>query len=316
MKINKDSTILLFGSGGFLGRHVVAALEEAGFANIMAVGRSQCDVTEQDQVRRLFARHRPEAVINCAGVVGGIKANEKNPAVFCYDNLMMGTMLLHEAYRSGARKYLACICGCGYPNDAKSPIKEEYLWQGYPHPISAPYSIAKKMTVVQAQAYRQQYGFNSVVLVPGNMYGPYDNFHLEDAHVIPALLHRTFLAKREKAPRLMVWGSGVPVRDFVYAGDVARALVVALLHYDGAEIINISSGRGVSIRALAERIVSVCGYDGELCFDSSKPDGQLHKVFSVDKMERLLDYRPATSLSEGLKKTFTWFVAHYPDARK
>ena len=314
--MNKNTKILITGSTGFLGRHVANVLKKMGFNNLIPLRAFDYDLCEQVQVRRLFNKYKPEVVINLAGVVGGINANEKRPAQFCYDNLLMGTLVLHEAFQNGALKYITCICGCGYPAETPSPIKEEYLWDGYPFPTSAPYSIAKKMSVVQAHAYRMQYNFESIILVPGNMYGPYDNFHQKDSHVIPALIRRVYEAKQNNMDSITVWGSGQPVRDFVYVEDVAEGLVKALQIYDSDEIINISSGEGVSIKDLITIITEIAEYSGEIVFDKSKPDGQAHKVFNVEKMRAVLDFECKTGLREGISKTYCWFCENYATARR
>lgn len=306
-----DGSILVTGSDGFVGRNVISVLKNRGYSDVTGVDRSEADLRSKSEVRNLFEEIKPDVVINLAGVVGGILANKKRPAEFYYDNLLIGTHVMHESHRSGVNKYLACICGCAYPEEVESPIHESSLWDGYPHESSAPYSSAKKMTVVQAEAYRKQYDFNSVILCPGNLYGPHDNFHPEDAHVIPALIRRVYEAKREGRESLTVWGTGKPVRDFVYVEDVAKAIVHALETYDGDKVINISSGRGITIKNLVQTLVEVAGFDGSLEWDTDKPDGQMHKVFDVTRMKEILDFRCETTLEEGLRKTYEWFSNNY-----
>lgn len=305
--------MLLTGADGFVGHNVLNQLRDQGYGNVIPVTHDDVDLRDRDEVRSLFEEKEPDVVVNLAGVVGGILANEKRPAKFYYDNLLIGTHVMHEANRVGVEKFLACICGCAYPDDAESPIKEEELWQGYPHGSSAPYSTAKKMTVVQAEAYKKQHDLNSVVLCPGNLYGPYDNFHPEDSHVIPALIRRVYEAREEGRKSLTVWGTGKPVRDFVYVKDVARAIVHALEHYNGDKVINISSGNGITIKKLIETIVDVAGYTGELDWDTDKPDGQMHKVFDVTRMKEILDFECEISLREGIRETFNWFDQHYEE---
>ncbi|MFA7295958.1 MAG: GDP-L-fucose synthase [Dehalococcoidia bacterium] len=301
--------VLVTGGSGFLGKPLLEVLRERGYRDVVAPSHADYDLTEQDQVRRMFADVRPAAVIHLAGLVGGIMVNKERPGDFFYQNLAMGTLVQHEAWRAGAEKFMTCIGGCSYPGDAPSPIGEDTLFQGYPQAESAPYALAKAMSVVQAQAYRQQYGFNSVVLVPGNMYGPYDHFDLQNSHVIAALTRKFVEAVESGATSVEVWGSGRPTRDFVYVDDVARVLVQALEEYDGAEIANISSGTQVSIRELAETLRDITGFTGDLVFDASKPDGQLFKGFDVTRMRELLHASCDTSLRDGLAKTVEWFKA-------
>lgn len=270
---------------------------------------------EQTNVRRLFADFQPQIVFHFAALVGGILADKRFPADFFYRNLIMNTMVFHQAYLSGVDKYITCMCGCSYPKDVVSPIGEDTLFYGYPQPESAPYALAKSMNVVQSEAYRRQYGFNSIVLVPGNMYGPYDNFNLEDSHVIPALIRKVFEAKRDNQPQMVNWGSGKPTRDFVYVGDVAQAIVYAAETYDSSEIINISSGTETSIKELVDLVVDIMGYPGQVVWDKSKPDGQLRKIFAVDRLHSILNFTCQTSLKDGLRETIRWFEANYNSAR-
>jgi GDP-L-fucose synthase len=281
----------------------------------MTAKHKDYDLTEQRAVRRMFAECSPEIVLHLAGYVGGILANKERPADFFYRNLMMNTMVLHEAYLSGVQKFVCLIGGCSYPSHAPDPIKEEYLWEGYPQPESAPYSMAKKMLVVQSESYRRQFGFNSIVLVPGNVYGPYDNFNLEDSHVIPALIRKVYEAKRDGAEAVAVWGSGKPIRDFIYASDAVEGVLLAAETYNSSEIVNISSGEETSIRNLVESIVRLMDFKGSLIWDTSKPDGQARKRFDVTRMQNVLGFKPKTSLEKGLKLTIEWFAKNYEKAR-
>ncbi|MFQ5879135.1 MAG: GDP-L-fucose synthase family protein [Dehalococcoidia bacterium] len=310
----QDKRVLVTGASGFLGRHLVEVLAEKGCQPITPTHK-EYDLVEQAEVGRLLADFRPQMVFHLAALVGGIWTNQRRPGEFFYNNAMMTTMVMHEAWRAGVAKLVTCIGGCSYPATAAVPIREESLWEGYPQAESAPYALAKRMAVVQAQAYRDQYGFNAVVLVPGNMYGSYDNFNLEEAHVIPALVRRFHEAKEKDAPWVVVWGSGRPTRDFVYVRDVAEALAYAAEHYDGADIINISSGTEVSIQELAETIAWLVGYQGQIAWDATKPDGQMRKVFATQRMERLLGFRATTPLEEGLRTTIGWFQENYALAR-
>jgi GDP-L-fucose synthase len=306
--------ILVTGSTGFIGRNLTPMLEKAQY-QLLAPRRSDYDLTEQDHVRRLFADTHPDIVFHLAGLVGGILVNKEKPAQFCYQNLIMGTTVLHEAWRAGVGKYIGLIGGCSYPAEAPSPISEKELWNGYPQSESAPYSVAKKMTVTLAQSYRRQYGFNAIILVPGNIYGPEDNFDLENSHVIPALIRKFHKAKLSGQDEVVAWGSGKPIRDFIYIQDACEAILLAASKYDGSEIINISSGVQTSIGELVLTIAELVGYTGKIRWDTSKPDGQMFKGFDVTRMREWLGYSCQTSLREGLAKTIAWFESNYGSAR-
>jgi len=306
--------VLVTGASGFVGRNLVPLVERTG-CEVIAPTRQECNLLEQDQVRRLLADARPHLVFHLAGLIGGILANKRFPGDYCYQNLLMGTLMLHEAWRAGVEKYITLIGGCSYPATAPSPIPETELWNGYPQPESAPYSLAKKMSVVQAQAYRQQYGFNAVVLAPGNLYGPYDNFDLENSHVIPALIRKLSEARINAQDEVVVWGSGKPIRDFIYVEDACQAIILAAEAYNSSEIVNISSGVQTTIKELAEIIAELTGYRGRIRWDASKPDGQMYKGFDVTRMRKRLGYDCRTSLREGLKKTIAWFESNCATAR-
>jgi GDP-L-fucose synthase len=306
--------ILLTGASGFVGHLLRHELETVG-VRPQTPGRADYDLTDQAQVRRLYVDLRPQVVFHAAGLVGGILANREAPADFFYVNLMMNTMMLHEACRAGVEKFICLIGGCSYPQDAPNPIREESLWDGYPQPESAPYSLAKKMLVVQSEAYRRQHGFDSIVLVPGNVYGPYDNFNLQNSHVIPATIRKAYEARQEGRKLFTAWGSGAPVRDFIYADDAARAIVLAAQTYSRSEIINISSGVPTTIRELVESIFRLSGFEGEVRWDASKPDGQMYKGFDVTRMRTILGFEPEVPLEEGLRRTIQWFADNYQTAR-
>jgi GDP-L-fucose synthase len=268
---------------------------------------------EQQAVRRLLADTQPEIVFHLAGLIGGILANKNRPAEFCYQNLLMVTTVLHEAWQAGVKKYVTLIGGCSYPATAPSPIVEDALWNGYPQAESAPYSLAKSMSVLQARAYRQQYNFDAIVLVPGNLYGPHDNFDLTNSHVIPALIRKFHKAIQTGQPEIVAWGSGKPVRDFVYVKDACAAILLAAEQYSSGEIINISSGVQTTIRELVETIALLMEFKGRIRWDDTKPDGQMYKGFDVTRMREWLGYDCPTPLSEGLKNTIAWFAAQTPD---
>lgn len=306
--------VLVTGATGFVGSNLVPLLRQTG-CDLVTPTRAEFDLLEQAQVRAMLAKYKPDLVFHLAGLIGGIGANKARPAEFCYQNLLMGTMMLHESWRAGVKKYITLIGGCSYPANAPNPIKETELFNGMPQPESAPYSLAKAMSVVQAEAYRRQYGFNAIVLVPGNIYGPHDNFNLENSHVIPALIRKFVEAQRTGAREVVVWGTGKPVRDFVYIRDVCEAIILAAERYNRPEIINISSGQPVSIRELVEMIADLVGYQGQIVWDVCRPDGQLFKGFDVTRMREWLGYECRTPLREGLRLTIEWFKSNPPGLR-
>ena len=300
--------MLVTGATGFVGSNFVPLLKKAG-CELATPTRRDYDLLEQAQVRRMFQDHRPDLVLHFAGLIGGIGANKSRPAEFCYQNLLMGTLMLHESWRAGVQKYLTLMGGCSYPARAPSPIRETELFNGMPQAESAPYSLAKAMSAIQAEAYRRQNGFNAVVLVPGNLYGPFDNFDLNNSHVIPALIRKYLEAKAAGKPEVVAWGSGRPTRDFVYVTDVCEAVLLAAEKYNASDIINLSSGHAVSIKELTETVAELTGYTGRVVWDASKPDGQLYKGFDVTRMKTLLSYECRTSLRDGIQKTIEWYLS-------
>jgi len=304
--------LLVTGATGFLGRNLLEALAKAGYTNVTALSSKDYNLLEQADVRRMFAEHQPELVVHLAALSAGIKANAERPADFYYVNLLMQTMVMHEAWRAGVRKYLTCMGGCSYPAHAPSPINEREMWNGFPQIESAGYSMAKKMNLVQAWAYRVQHHFNAVVTVPGNMYGPFDNYNANESHVIPALIRKVYEALARGDKEIVAWGTGAPVRDFVYVKDVARALVVTLEQYDGDEFFNISSGTQTTIKELYDTVVAQMGFPGAVRWDTARPDGQLFKGFDVARMQDLIGVACATTLRDGLAETIAWFKANYP----
>jgi GDP-L-fucose synthase len=306
--------VLVTGARGFVGSSFVPLLEKKN-CELIKISRTDYNLTEQSEVRRMFAETKPEVVFHLAGLIGGIMANKMYPADYSYQNLIMGTTMMHEAYQAGVEKYVSLIGGCSYPAHAPSPIKETELWNGYPQAESAPYSLAKAMSVVQAQAYRKQYGFNAIVLVPGNLYGPNDNFDLENSHVIPALVRKYYEARQNGVDEITAWGTGRPTRDFIYVEDACEAILKAAEIYNGEEIINISSGKETTIKELVETVADVVGFKGTINWDTTKPDGQMYKGFDVARMREWLGFECKTSLREGLEKTFKWYEENHSTAR-
>jgi GDP-L-fucose synthase len=300
--------ILITGATGFLGHHIAEAVRAAyPGRDVVAVGSREADLLVPGEPDRLVREIRPDCVVHLAAKSGGILTNRERPADFFYENIVMNTHMLEAAYRHGVKKYLTLMGGCSYPARAVSPIGEDQMWDGYPQMESAGYSMAKKMNLVQSWAYRVQHGFNSVVLVPGNVYGEWDNFNFREGHVVPSLLRRCLEAKEQGAPSISAWGSGRPTRDFVYAGDVAALIPWFLENYDSSDPVNLSSGTRISIRELTETVCRVVGYEGEIVWDASKPDGQMDKIFDVSKLHGMGLSCP-TPLEEGLRRTAAWFL--------
>ena len=300
------SNILVTGATGFLGRHVVAALNEHTSAKVTGVNRSDFDLLKDDELQDMLTSIKPDAVIHLAAKVGGIIANRDYPADFYYENIMINTRMFDACFRHDIPKFLTFMGGCSYPATATSPIGEDQMWQGYPQIESAPYSTAKKMMLVQSASYRKQYDYNSVVLIPGNVYGEYDNFNEEYSHVIPAMIRRYIEAREAGKPSIYCYGSGRPTRDFVYAPDVAKLIPWFLENYNSSEPVNLSSGTRTAIKDLAETIKELTGYKGTLDWDTSQPDGQMDKIFATDRMKGL-GLSCDTSLHDGLSATIKWF---------
>ena len=301
--------VLITGGGGFFGSHVVEKLRTRDAASLYVARQRDYDLTREEQVVRLFVEHSSDIVVHLAGYVGGLGANKARPADFYYRNLMMNTLTLHHAWKSGVRQVVTAASGCGYPDRAPLPMKESDLWNGLPEAASAPYALAKRMLHTQALAYWRQHRFLTTVVVPGNLYGPYDNFDLENAHVIAALTRKVVEAVDGQQAQLVVWGSGRPTRDFVYAGDVAAGLLRAAEAYREPELVNLSSGQDTSIAEVVRTLVDLTGFRGEVVWDASRPDGQARRLLDARKAQADLGWQATTSLRDGLAKTLAWYRA-------
>lgn len=310
----KMKRIVVTGSTGFLGRHLMPELRERyGSEHVVGLSSADYDLLDPREVERMFVEQEPDVLVHLAAYSGGIGANRAFPADFFYRNSLFVSLMFEGAARHQVKKMIYTMGGCSYPASATSPIGEDQMWAGYPQPESAGYSAAKKMGIVASAAYRQQYGLNSVVLIPGNLYGEYDNFRTAESHVVPAMIRRYYEVQRSQATSIMMWGDGSPTRDFVYAGDVARCIPWFIEHYDSSEPVNISSGTSTSIRLLAETIRDKMGWDGRIEWDTTKPNGQMVKIFGTERL-RGLGLSCDTPLEVGLEKTITWLKNNYAAA--
>ena len=298
--------VTVTGGRGFLGRHVVPLLESQGAA-VTTFSSSDYDLTKQADVARMYSDQRPEIVIHLAARVGGIGANRDNPGSFFYDNAMMGMELMEQARHHEVTKFVQVGTVCAYPKFAPIPFSEDDLWNGYPEETNAPYGLAKKMLLVQAQAYREQYGFNGIYLLPVNLYGPGDNIDLHNSHVIPALIRKSLEAREAKAASVEVWGTGSATREFLYVEDAARAIILAAEKYNKADPVNIGSSQEISIKELVELIVELTGFDGKIAWDHSKPDGQPRRKLNVDRAWKEFGFRSSTAFRDGLRETIRWY---------
>lgn len=303
--------IIVTGATGFLGRHLLPILKSTyGEDHVVGLSTKDFNLLKEEQVEGLFEFYKPETVIHLAAYSGGIGANSQYPADFFYKNSLFVTLMFEAAAKFGVKKLIYPMGGCSYPATAKSPISEDQMWNGYPQSESAGYSVAKKMGIVTSHAYRQQYGLNSVVLIPGNMYGEYDNFRDKESHVVPAMVRRYYETQLKNESTITMWGDGSAIRDFVYAGDVARLIPWFIENYDSSEHINLSSGVQTSIKDLATTIKNKMLWQGAIEWDTTKPNGQLMKLFDVKKLNGLGLSCP-TSLEEGLDKTIFWLKNNY-----
>ena len=303
----KDKRVLVTGGSGFLGSFVVEKLGEKGCQDIFVPHSEEYDLRQLDAIQSLLKDTKPNMIIHLAARVGGIGANRAHPAEFFYDNLMMGVQLMHESWHVGIKKFVAVGTVCAYPKFTPVPFREDDLWNGYPEETNAPYGLAKKMLLVQAQTYRQQYGFNAIYLLPVNLYGQRDNFDLESSHVIPALIRKCIEADKKNDKKIVVWGTGKPTREFLYVEDAAEGILLAAEKYNWSEPVNLGSGMEISIRDLVYLIARLTGFKGEIVWDDTKPDGQPRRCLDTSRAERLFGFRARTSFEDGLRGTIEWY---------
>ena len=308
--------LLVTGAGGFLGRHVTRELERRGVTQLFAPRKAEFDLTREADVRRVYEAARPHVVVHLAAVVGGIGANRESPGRFFYQNVMMGALMMEQARLAGVEKFVGVGTICAYPKLAPVPFLERDLWNGYPEETNAPYGIAKKMLLVQGQAYRQEYGFNAIHLLPVNLYGPHDNFDPSSSHVIPALVRKCVEAIEAGAGEMVCWGTGNATREFLYVEDCAEAIVLAAERYDRPEPVNLGAGFEMSIRDLAELIAELTGFSGRMVFDRTKPDGQPRRSLDVTRARNSFGFAATTDFRTGLKRTIEWYQAQrHPASR-
>jgi GDP-L-fucose synthase len=300
--------IVVTGGAGFLGSFVVEALTARGCQNVFVPRSREYDLVDMSAVRRLLDDARPDVIIHLAARVGGILANQQNPGRFFYDNLMMGVQLLDESRRFGVEKFVATGTICAYPKHTPVPFREDDLWNGYPEETNAPYGLAKKMLLVQSQAYRAQYGFSSVVLFPVNLYGPRDNFDLTTSHVIPALIRKVVEAMRAGRDEVPIWGDGTPTREFLYVADCAEGIVLATERFDDSQPVNLGSGQEISIATLAQQIGNILGFRGRFVYDQSRPNGQPRRALDCSRADKLFGFRATTGFETGLRRTIDFYL--------
>lgn len=302
-----DRKVCVTGGAGFLGSFVQETLRARGAVDVFVPHIEDYDLTDVDNSRRMLDDAEPDIIIHLAALAGGIGANRARPAEFFYKNLMMGVPLMHEAWKFGVKKFVAIGTICAYPKFTPLPFREENLWDGYPEETNAPYGLAKKMLLVQAQAYREQYGFNAIYLLPVNLYGPQDNFNLETSHVIPALIRKMIEAQQRGDERVVLWGDGSPTREFFYAGDAAMGIAMAAERYNRSEPVNLGSGMEIRIKDLAEMIARLTDFQGEIVWDTTKPNGQPRRALDVSRAKEYFGFKAKMPFEEGLHRTIAWF---------
>ncbi len=303
----RNRRVCVTGGAGFLGSFVVEKLRQRGVKDVFVPRIEEYNLVQQESIIRMLDVARPDVIIHLAAHVGGIGANRERPAEFFYDNLMMGAQLMHQSWQRGVAKFVAIGTVCAYPKFTPVPFKEEELWNGYPEETNAPYGLAKKMLLVQAQAYRQQYGFNAIYLLPVNLYGPRDNFDRRSSHVIPAIIRNVLEAQANGQDEIVQWGDGSPTREFLYVEDAAEGILLAAESYDGSEPVNLGSGREISIKDLAALIGRLCGFNGRFVWDTSKPNGQPRRCLDTSRAEKYFGFRAQTDFEEGLRRTINWY---------
>lgn len=304
----QNKRVCVTGGAGFLGSYIIQKLEDRGAADIFIPRIEEYDLVNKDDILRMLNDAQPDLIIHLAALAGGIGANRARPADFFYINLMMGVQLMHEAWKQCVEKFVAIGTICAYPKFTPLPFKEENLWNGYPEETNAPYGLAKKMLLVQAQAYREQYDFNAIYLLPVNLYGPRDNFDLKTSHVIPALIRKYIEAKEHGEDQVVLWGDGSPTREFLYVEDAAEAILLASEHYNSSEPVNLGSGKEISIKDLAHLIAELTGYEGQLVWDTSKPNGQPRRALDISRAEEYFGFNAQMPFDEGLRRTIEWYM--------
>ena len=302
--------VCVTGGAGFLGSVVVSRLRDQGASEIIVPRKADYDLVKGEDVRRLLKDTRPDVILHLAANVGGIGANRAHPAEFFYDNLMMGVQLLHAAWQASVEKFVAIGTVCSYPKFAEVPFREDEIWDGYPEETNAPYGLAKKMLLVQSQAYRLQYDFNSIYLIPVNLYGPGDNFDLETSHVAPALIRKCIEARERGDETVSIWGDGSPTREFLYVDDAAEGILLGAEQYEGSDPVNLGSGAEISIKEMSEKIATLTGFKGRLQWDTSRPNGQPRRSLDTSRAEREFGFTAETPLDAGLERTVLWYEQH------
>ncbi|HKS42821.1 MAG TPA: GDP-L-fucose synthase [Blastocatellia bacterium] len=305
----QDKRVCVTGGAGFLGSYVVEKLQQRDCSSIFVPRSRDYDLRDRSAIRRMYDDARPNLVIHLAAVVGGIGANLQNPGRFFYDNLIMGTHLIDEAKERELEKFVIVGTICSYPKFTPVPFKEDELWKGYPEETNAPYGLAKKMLLVQTQAYRQQYNLNSIYLLPVNLYGPRDNFDLASSHVIPALIKKCVDAKKNNERQITVWGTGTPTREFLHADDCAEGILLAAERYNKADPVNLGSGREISIKSLVSLITELTGFDGEIVWDTTRPDGQPRRCLDTSRAEKEFGFKSRIDFKTGIRQTIDWYIS-------
>lgn len=305
--------VCVTGGDGFLGKNVVRQLRERGAKEIFVPLIKDYNLVEPGDVVRVLEDAKPDVIIHLAAHVGGIGANREHPAEFFYDNLMMGVQLMHQAWKRGVEKFVAIGTVCAYPKFTPVPFKEDDIWNGYPEETNAPYGLAKKMLLVQAQSYRQQYGYNAIFLLPVNLYGPGDNFNPKSSHVIPALIRKCIEAQESGQSEVQIWGDGSPTREFLFVEDAARGIVMASEKYNGADPVNLGSGFEISIKDLASLIARLTSFQGKLVYQTDQPNGQPRRALDITRAQQMFGFKAQVDFEEGLQKTIEWFRANRPN---